>query len=177
VALRLARRCVIIGPGAEMPDTKTLYDKDFLAWSKEQAEALRSIAGGGSIQPIDWDNIAEEIEDLGKAQQSALSSQIRRIIEHLLKLQYSRTPGPRRGWRASITDARVEIEVLLQRNPSLVTDLSEIVAEEHPRGARKAIAGLERYRDLDPALVARIRATTYTEEQILDDWFPPEPQS
>ena len=37
-----------------MSDEKTLYKEDFLAWSKEQAAALRSAAHGGSNQKLDW---------------------------------------------------------------------------------------------------------------------------
>ena len=160
-----------------MPDVKTLYDEDLLAWSKEQAEALRTAARTGSNQRLDWENLAEEIEDLGNSQRSALASQIRRIIEHLLKVENSPALGPRRGWGESIVDARVEIEVLLERNPSLAAELQTIVAEEHPRAVRKAIAGLERYRELNRAGAARLRATTYTAEQILGDWFPPSPEA
>ena len=48
-----------------MKDVKTLYDQDFVAWSKLQAEALRTAARTGSNQELDWENIAEEIESLG----------------------------------------------------------------------------------------------------------------
>jgi len=48
-----------------MSDVKTLYKEDFVAWSKEQAEALRSAARDGSNQKLDWENLAEEIEKLG----------------------------------------------------------------------------------------------------------------
>lgn len=159
-----------------MPDGKTLYDEDFLAWSREQAKALRSAAQGASNRALDWDNLAEEIEGLGISQESALESQIRRIIEHLLKLENSRASGPRRGWKGSIVDARNNIEALLARNPSLANEMRQIVAAEQRRGAKKALIALERHRETDIAVAARIRTTTYTEEQILGDWFPPEPK-
>ena len=60
-----------------------LYDRDFAAWSTQQADALRAGARGGSNQVIDWQNLAEEIEGLGISQRSALGSQIRRIIQPL----------------------------------------------------------------------------------------------
>jgi Domain of unknown function DUF29 len=47
----------------------THYDEDFVAWSQQQAEALRAAARGGSNQVIDWQNLAEEIEGLGKSRQ------------------------------------------------------------------------------------------------------------
>ena len=78
-----------------MSDTKTLYDTDFLAWSKEQSEALRSVERGGSNQVLDWENLAEEIESLGISQKTALRSQMRRIVRHLLKLEFSSATAPR----------------------------------------------------------------------------------
>jgi Domain of unknown function DUF29 len=49
-----------------MTTLDTLYDEDFVAWSKEQGAALRAPARGGSNQVLDWENLAEEIEDLGQ---------------------------------------------------------------------------------------------------------------
>jgi hypothetical protein len=158
-----------------MSDVNTLHDDDFFAWSKEQANALRAATGAGSNLRLDWANLAEEIEGLGISQRSALESQVRRVIEHLLKLENSRAPGPRRGWRESIVDARIEIEAILERNPSLGGELEKIFVTEQQRGSRKAIAGLERHRELDQTVVANIRAATYTADQILGDWLPPEP--
>jgi len=48
-----------------MSDVKPLHDKDFVAWSKEQAEALRVAVRSGSSQKLDWENLAEEVESLG----------------------------------------------------------------------------------------------------------------
>ena len=159
-----------------MSDTNPLYDTDFLAWSREQAEALRAAARGGTNQPIDWENVAEEIESLGISQSSALSSQIRRIIRHFLKLEFSSAAAPRRGWFESANDAKAEIDELLEHSPSLRKELPSIVAAETRRGSKLAVGDLERYGELDPATLARIRDTTYTEEKILGDWFPPEPK-
>jgi Domain of unknown function DUF29 len=158
-----------------MVDVNTLYDQDFVAWSKEQAAALRSVARGGSNQRLDWDNLAEEIESLGISQRSALSSQIRRMIRHFLKLEFSPAAEPRRGWFESANDAKAEIEQLLETSLSLKTDLASIIAAETRRGAKLAIRDLERYGELAGATVTRINARTYTQEQILGDWFPPEP--
>jgi hypothetical protein len=159
-----------------MSEAKTVYKEDFVAWSKEQAEALRSAARGGSNQKLDWENLAEEIESLGISQLRELKSQVRRVIEHLLKLEYSRAADPRMGWIESIRDARNEIEAVIEDSPSLQTDISAAIAAEMKRGSRKAITELEKYGDLDPATLARIRAATYTPDQVLGDWFPPDPE-
>jgi hypothetical protein len=158
-----------------MSGEKTLYKEDFLAWSKEQAAALRSAARGGSNQKLDWENLAEEIESLGISQRSELKSQIRQVIEHLLKLEYSPASEPRAGWIESVGDARNELEAAIEDSPSLKTEIAPAIAAEMKRGSRKAIRELERYGQIDPVTLAHIRATTYTEDQILADWFPPEP--
>jgi uncharacterized membrane-anchored protein YjiN (DUF445 family) len=157
-----------------MADEKPLYDQDFLAWSEQQAEALRLAARQRSNQLLDWENLAEEIEGLGISQKSALGSQIRRIIHHLLKLEYSHASEPRRGWEDSIADARIEIEDLLERSPSLAQEVSREIEKQTKRSAKLAIRDLERRSELDPATTARMRARAYTEEQVLGDWFPDE---
>lgn len=169
-----------IGPqlhatGHPMSDVKSLHDEDFVAWSKDQAEALRAEARRGSNQRLDWENLAEEIEDLGASQKSALHSQLRRIIQHLLKLENSPAKEPRRGWRDSINDARVEIDYLLETSPSLNAGLDASITKEMTRALRKAIYELGDHGELGATTVARMRAATYTREQILGDWFPPEP--
>src|SRR5258705_11974756 len=101
-----------------MPKANELYDQDFLLWTKEQATALRRATG--SNLPLDWENLAEEIESLGASQRTELNSQIRRVLRHLFRLEAS-SPAvdPRAGWRAIVRDARIEIEDLLETNPSL----------------------------------------------------------
>jgi hypothetical protein len=160
-----------------MPDVKTLYDEDFLEWSKEQAEALRAAERGGSNLALDWRNLAEEIESLGISEKRELRSQIQRVIRHLLKLEYSSATEPRRSWDDSVDDARGAIDSLLKYSPSLAREIPSMIADEFIRGSRKALRDLEKYGELDPTIDARIRATTYTVEQIVGDWFPPEPQA
>ena len=153
----------------------TLYDEDFLAWSKAQAAALRAAARGGSNQQLDWENLAEEVEDLGKSVRRELRSQLRRIIRHLIKLGHSRAIDPRRGWAESIVEARAEIEDLLEASPSLRAELGPDIAAQATRAITLAIGDLQRYEQLEPSDLARLRAASYTAEQILGDWFPPEP--
>ena len=159
-----------------MAELRSLYDQDFVAWSKQQAEALRAAARIGSNQSLDWENLAEEIEDLGKSARRELQSQIRRIVRHLLKLQHSPAKEPRRGWEELIVDARAEIEDLLEVSPSLRTGLDRDVERQTQRGINLALRDLGRQQEIDPATAARLRATSYTEEQILGDWFPDEPR-
>jgi hypothetical protein len=157
-----------------MTELKSLYDTDFLAWSKQQAEALRAAPRNGSNQRLDLGNLAEEIEDLGKSVRRELQSQIRRIVRHLLKLEHSPAKEPRRGWAESIVDARAEIEDLLEASPSLRTELARDVERQMQRGIDLALRYLGRHQEIDAATIAVLRATSYTEEQVLGDWFPDE---
>ena len=60
------------------------YDDDFYAWTQYQAEVLRSMPAPDNR--FDREHVAEEIEDLGKSERDAVRSQVRRIVEHFLKL-------------------------------------------------------------------------------------------
>ena len=66
-----------------MPDGPR-YADDFYAWTQHQAMVLRTMAVADNR--FDRDNLAEEIEALGRSERDAVRSQIRRIIGHLLKL-------------------------------------------------------------------------------------------
>jgi hypothetical protein len=106
---------------AAMTETQTLYDKDFVAWSKQQAEALRAAARAGPNLRLDWENLAEEVESLGASERRALHGQVQRVIRHLLKLEYSTAVEPRRGWIETVTDARSEIEIVWKSVPACGT--------------------------------------------------------
>ena len=159
-----------------MPDMKTLYDEDFVAWSRQQAEALRASAHGRTNQQLDWENLAEEIEGLGISQRSALASYIMRIIQYLAKLEFSPAIDPRNAWRKTIRLARIQAERRLEDNPSLKVELVGIVEGETRRGLEAAFADLEEYGEMDEIGAATLRRARYTLEQILGDWFPPEPK-
>jgi Domain of unknown function DUF29 len=91
---------------ATMPDGPR-YDDDFFAWTQQQAMVLRTMVVADNR--FDRENVAEEIEDLGRSERDAVRSQIRRIIEHLLKLAYSPDQQPRFDWMASIAEARATL--------------------------------------------------------------------
>jgi uncharacterized protein DUF29 len=157
-----------------MSEITALYDKDFVLWSRQQAEALRAAGRSSTNQPIDWENVAEEIDSFARSEKRELGSQIKRILHHLLKLEHSSVPNPRRGWENSIMDARDEIEDLLDRSPSLRDEIDAEIARQAPRAARLALRDLGKRPEADSEIAGRIRATSYTEDQIVGDWFPAE---
>ena len=70
-------------------DARQLHERDYYAWTVDQAKLLRELAQGGLETPLDLENLAEEVADLGKSERSDLQSYVRNVIEHLLKLEYS----------------------------------------------------------------------------------------
>lgn len=51
-----------------MDGFKTGYQEDFYAWTQEQAAALRAEAALRSNAPVDWENLAEEVESMGESE-------------------------------------------------------------------------------------------------------------
>jgi hypothetical protein len=158
-----------------MTNPKTLYETDTVAWSEHQAAALRAAARGGSNQPLDWENLAEEIEDLAKSLRLALRSQIVRIIQHLVKLTHSPAVEPRRGWRRTIRQARLEIDLILGDSPSLRREVPRFIERETGRAVQLAIRDMEEYDEASRFDFPTLRKAAFTEEQVLGDWFPEEP--
>ena len=106
----------------------------FWSWSENQAALLRRLASGERVNnQIDWENVVEEIESVGRSERTALASRFRLIFEHLAKLQVSPAIAPRAGWRESIRQARAAVAELLEASPSLRRTLQEVVAREMPR--------------------------------------------
>jgi hypothetical protein len=91
-----------------------LYERDFYAWTREQATLLRA----GKISEADLENIAEEIESMGKTEKRELISRLTILLLHLAKWRFQ--PDLRgRSWRLSIEGQRLDIADLIDDNPSL----------------------------------------------------------
>jgi Domain of unknown function DUF29 len=147
------------------------YDTDVYAWSQRQGALLRRLAAGERVDDadLDWPNIAEEIETVGRSERSAVASHIATIIEHLIKLEASPTREPRAGWRVTIQSARLRIEKLLKDNPSLRPAADTLVAEEMETGRRLAEVAFEEHGEtylVDPQSLA------YSKDQVMGDWLP-----
>src|SRR5436190_23731469 len=139
-----------------MADVRILYDEDFVAWTEQQAEALRSASRGSTNQPLDWENLAEEIESLGKSDRRELRSQITRILRHLLKLEASPAAEPRAGWRATIDEARTEIEALLEDSPSLWREADSLIKKPIGAAAKLAADDLRQHGELEEPIGPRL---------------------
>jgi hypothetical protein len=150
----------------------SLYEHDFVRWAEAQAEGLRRAADASSNLPLDWLNLAEEVESLGRSQRRELRSRLAIVIEHLLKLEHSPATGPRIGWIETIGRERREIERLLEDSPSLRGELEQALAAEWHRTASFVAEVLERRGELDPDSPFPLRSPGYSIEQLLGAWLP-----
>ena len=146
-----------------MPAKSPLYDRDFYAWSREQAELLRA----GKLAEADIENIAEEIDSMGRTEKRELISRLTALLLHLLKWRCQ--PGKRGpSWEASIANQRDDIADHLDDNPSLKPLLPQALASAYRKASREAVAGT----GLPSATFPE--ACPWTVEQALDGGFWPE---
>ncbi len=150
-----------------MPDGPR-YEDDFYAWTQHQAAVLREMAA--TDNRFDREHVAEEIEDLGKSERDAVRSQIRRIIEHLLKLAHSPADRPRLDWMDTIDNSR---QALFDKiTPTLRHDAEAALARLYAEARRNAARGLRRYGEADAA-EALPQVCPYSLDDICrEDWYP-----
>jgi hypothetical protein len=152
-----------------MPDGP-LYE-DFYAWTRHQAMVLRTMAIADDR--FDRENVAEEIEDLGRSERDAVRSQIRRIIEHLLKLAHSPVQAPRFDWMASIAQGRATLGDKI--SPTLCRDAEAMLAKLYRDGRRQAEPSLRAYGE-DQGVEAMPQSCPYSLDDICcEDWYPESP--
>jgi hypothetical protein len=76
-----------------------LYERDFYAWTRDQAARLRALGGHNAI---DVERVAEELEDLGKHAVNTTAGNLERCFEHLVKLAVSPATAPVGKWRGEV---------------------------------------------------------------------------
>ena len=105
--------------------TKALYDTDYVKWIDATVAALKQ----GNLDAVDWDNLLEEIEDMGRSECKSFKSNLIILLLHLLKWQYQ--PEQRsNSWKGSIVEHRRRILESLEESPSFRPFLlAEILAK------------------------------------------------
>lgn len=140
------------------------YEEDFALWSAEQAALLRA----GKLERVDLENVAEEIESLGRSDRYEIDSRMEILIQHLLKWQFQ--PEKRtNSWKASIREQRMRVARILEASPSLKPYPARSVAGSFTIGLDKAIHETQLPESAFPD------TCPYTAKQILDDSFWPGP--
>lgn len=144
---------------------RALYEKDVVRWAQEQARLLRE----GDFGRLDIEHIADEIEDVGKAEQREFASRMAALLAHLLKWRFQ--PQLRtKSWRATIDIQRKGVALRLAATPSLKATLRDQEWQDDIwlDALKAAIAET----GLDPAVFPT--ASPWPIEQALDPEFWPD---
>jgi len=146
------------------------YDTDLVVWSQHQSDLLRRMAAGERVNDqVDWENVAEEIESLGRSDRRELRSRVQTILVHLIKLLASPAAEPRSGWLQTVRRERTGVRVLIKDSPSLKPIIPALIDEELPEARTNVSADLADCGEqpaTDPATL------TFTTDQVLGPWLP-----
>ena len=105
---------------------------DVYKWALEQAALIRA----GRHQDVDWVNVADEIESVGKSEFRALKSLVEVIVVHMLKWDHQEKRS--RSWINSIEESRDYVLENLSDNPSLKIRKEEAIEVAYRLGRRAA---------------------------------------
>jgi Domain of unknown function DUF29 len=136
------------------------YEKDYYLWTQTMVEKLKN----QDYLNVDWENLIEEIEDLGKSQKRAVESLLLRLTEHLLKLKYWEVEKEKnqKHWQSEIVNFRILLRKRLKESPSLKAVLPEMYVETLADSRRSMNKLFELPENIDLNL-----------DRVLDeDWFP-----
>jgi len=111
-----------------------LYDADFYAWANEQATLLRT----GRIAEADLENIAEEIESMGRSEKRELKNRFVVLLLHLLKWKFQDAIRTK-SWQASILEQRLRLADHLADNPSLKAKVPEAIVFAYRLASLEAV--------------------------------------
>lgn len=141
----------------------TPYEEDFYLWLMEQAEHLRQ----GHFNELDLENLAEEVESIGRSDKREVYNRLTVLLTHLLKLEFQ--PEKRtRSWRSTLREQRRQLKLVFKDSPSLektyVLSVFDAVYQDARQDAKEETGlNLETFPDTCP----------YSLAQVLDkDFFP-----
>ena len=140
-----------------------LYDTDYYKWTKEQAGLLRD----GRMTSLDIEHLIEELENMGARERRELANRLVVLLVHLLKWQFQ---PERRGnsWRRTIKAQRMEIADLLSDNPSLKSEMSNVLDRAYKKARFYAVDETNLAENTFP------HALPYPPDDLLDDEYWPQ---
>jgi hypothetical protein len=94
---------------------KELYEKDFYLWVQENLRLLKN----REYDLVDWENLLEEIEDMGRSLATDVLRHIARIMQGLYKWETFKEHPEMHEWVEEVQRARRELEYLFEESPSL----------------------------------------------------------
>jgi hypothetical protein len=85
------------------------YDADILLWSERQAQLLRRLAAGERVNDlIDWENVIEEVDSVGREQLHAVESLLFQALVYMLKARGWPDARDAENWRADARGFRAQ---------------------------------------------------------------------
>ena len=107
------------------------YDADILVWSERQSELLRRRAAGELVNDaeLDWANIAEEIEDVGRSELRSARSLLRQALRHMLKAEAWPSSRDAPTWRADAIEFRRQARDAFAPSMRAKIDLAKLYAD------------------------------------------------
>lgn len=105
---------------------RTNYDKDLYKWTQEQTAFLRN----REYMKLDFENIIEELESVGRSERDKLESFITLLLMHMLKIKYQPEKHTR-SWDLTIKNSKHKAKKVLKENPSLKSKLNDIFKDAY----------------------------------------------
>jgi hypothetical protein len=143
-------------------DASSLYQKDFYQWLQNTGNLIKS----SQFNQIDYENLLEEIEAMGRNEKHKLESNLIVILMHLLKYKYQ--PEKRsKSWLSSIFEHRRRLIRQLEDSPSLKGYYLKILQSSYQYARKQA--------SIETGLSLRTFPETnpFTPENTLDfDYLP-----
>jgi len=143
-------------------ERQNLYDTDYLHWIETNLQKMRD----RDYASIDWENLIEEIEDMGKRERRSIESHLIVVLLHLLKWQFQ--PERRSGsWECSIIEHRRRIRKGLKDSPSLQPYFETILSECYIDAVKQAKAETNL-----PLITFPVECPYHLTEVMDDDFLP-----
>lgn len=106
---------------------RNLYDEDILAWSEQQAAALRRLAARGDLpNDLDLSNVIEEIADLGKGELCEVNVLLGQILTQLILAWADPTNQEPRTWAGDVIEWLSDMGRRLTPSMRQVIDLDDL---------------------------------------------------
>jgi len=116
-----------------MRKSTSSYDKDFFGWCKNQSDLLKK----KEYSKVDWENVIDEIESLGRSEKRTITSFLSIYFLHLLKKKYQPNLYCR-SWELSIKYSHEDFLKELSKNPGMKPKLEEIRVDAYKDAIREA---------------------------------------
>lgn len=140
------------------------HETDFYRWTQDQAALLRALPRSSNL--LDIDNLAEEIEDMGRAEIKEISSLLRQTLTHLVKIAIDQEAPSVAHWVSEASG--FQSDAVLAYSPGLRQRLD--LPKIWKLAKRNAADSLAEYHVVVPTLPEECPLTL---EQLLDAEFSP----